>query len=154
MNKKAKPWFSVFVHVEGVPWSQSVWDSRGQRKPLRPLAEEEVGECRVLLESRGGGGGSWRRESSLRKEQGRKRLGKCTAGADAEERAGKGACPCRQLRAVWEKELRFQDGGTGRSRKTQLGEVENCFQVENSPGNGGWNWRVKPKHTKRYGKCH
>lgn len=111
MNKKAKAWCSVFVHVEGVPWSQSVWDSRGQRKLL---VEEEVGECWAVLESRGGGGGSWRRESSLRKEHGRKRLGKCTAGVDTEERAGKGACPNRRLCEMREKGLRSQDGGTGR----------------------------------------
>ena len=43
MKKKAKPWCSVVVHVEGVPRSQSVWDSRSQRKLLRLLAEEEVG---------------------------------------------------------------------------------------------------------------
>lgn len=108
----------------------------------------------VLLESRGGGRGSWRRESSLRKEHGRKRLGKCSADVDAEERAGKGACPCRRLCELWERGLRLQNGGTEKSRKAQLGEVENCFQVENSPGNSGWNWRVKPKHTRRYGKCH
>lgn len=129
----------------------------GQPWPEEAAAAARGGGSRRVL-GFAGEQGRWRGElekkSSLRKEQGRKRLGKCTAGADAEERAGKGACPCRRLRAVWEKELRFQDGGTGRSRKTQLGEVENCFQVENSPGNGGWNWRVKPKHTKRYGKCH
>lgn len=47
MKKKAKPWCSAFVHMEGVPRSQSVWDSRGQRKPLRLLAEEEVGVPRM-----------------------------------------------------------------------------------------------------------
>lgn len=80
-----------------MPWSQSVWGCRGQRKLLQPLAEEEVGESWALLESRGGGGGSWRREPSLRKEQGRKRLGKCSADGDVEERARKGACPYRRL---------------------------------------------------------
>lgn len=122
MNQKAKVW--CFCACEGVPWSQSVWDSRGQRKLLRVLEEEEVGKRWALLESRGGDGGSWRREPSLRKEHGRKRLGKCSADADVEERAGKGAGPYRRLREVWEKGLRFQDGGTGRSWEMQLGEVE------------------------------
>jgi len=47
LKKQAKPWCSVFVHVEGVPWSQRVWDSRGQRKPLRLLMEEEVSVPRL-----------------------------------------------------------------------------------------------------------
>lgn len=45
--KKPKPWRSVFMHVEGVPRSQSVWDSRSQRKLLRLLEEEEVGVPRL-----------------------------------------------------------------------------------------------------------
>lgn len=42
----------------------------------------------------------------------------------------------------------------GHIRQTCLGEVENCFQVENNPENSGWNWRVKSECTKREGKCH
>lgn len=47
--------------------------------------------------------------------------------SDAEERAGKGACPYRRLCEMWQKGLRFQDGGTRRSRKARLAEAENCF---------------------------
>lgn len=68
--------------------------------------------------SRRGGevaGGSRRREPSLRKEHGRKRLGKCAADAGVEERAGKGASPYslslqrggRSFCEMWEKGLRF-----------------------------------------------
>lgn len=81
MKKKAKPWCSGFVHMEGVPWSQSVWDSSSQRKLLRLLAEEEVGVQRleagralVFPGEEGRCRGSQRREPSLRKEHGRKRL--------------------------------------------------------------------------------
>lgn len=80
MKKKAKPWWSVFMHVEGVPRSQSVWDSCGQRKPLRLLAQEEV--CfprleagRALIFPPEVAGGSRRREPSLRKVHRRKWLG-------------------------------------------------------------------------------
>lgn len=93
----------------GQPWPEEA---------ARPLTREEIGECWVCAEQ-----GSWRRESSLRKEHRRKRLGKFSV--HAEERARKGACPCRWLCEMWEKGLGFRDGGTGRSRKTQLGEVEN-----------------------------
>lgn len=72
------------------------------------------------------GGGRRRREPSLRKEHGRKRLGKCTADTDAEERASKGACPYslslqrggRSFCEMWEKGLRFRDGESGRSMDT------------------------------------
>lgn len=39
------------------------------------------------------GGGSWRREPSLRKEHGRKRLKESAADVGVEEKAGKGVCP-------------------------------------------------------------
>lgn len=64
LKKKAKPWVSVVVHVEGVPRSQSVWDSHGQRKLLRPLAEEEVCVPRMEAgQAMSFCGGSWRRGS-------------------------------------------------------------------------------------------
>lgn len=46
MKKKAKPCCSVFAHVEGVRRSQTVWDSRGQRKPLL-FMDKEVGVPRL-----------------------------------------------------------------------------------------------------------
>lgn len=71
-------------------------------------------------------GGSQRREPSLRKEHGRKRLAKCAADAGVEERAGKGASPYslslqrggRSFCEMWEKGLRFRAGGSRRSSDT------------------------------------
>lgn len=51
------------------------------------------GECWFFLERRYVRGGSWRREPSLRKEHGRKRLKESAADVGVEEKAGKGVCP-------------------------------------------------------------
>lgn len=91
----------VFVHVEGVPWSQSVWDSSGHRKLLLLLFREEVGIPRLEAEltlifpaERGEG----RKESGLRKERGRKRLRKHAADEVTAEIAKKRICKRKKKR--------------------------------------------------------
>lgn len=134
LKKKAKPWWSVFVHVEGVPRSQSVWDSRGQRKPLRPLAEEEVGVPRLeagraLIFSPGGGGGELEKGAQPKKSARKEEAQKASCWCDCSREGWRGACPhglsqqgggCRFC-GMWEKRLRFGAGGSGRSREDTAG---------------------------------
>lgn len=69
----------------------------GSRRP------KAGGRVSTGFSQRGGevAGGSWRRQPSLGKEYGRKRLGECAAPVDAEERAGKGVCPYREEDAAF-----------------------------------------------------
>lgn len=110
--KKAKPRCSVFVHVEGVPRSQSVWDSRSQRKLLRLLEEEEVGVPRleagralVFPERRGGGGGKPEKGAQPKKRA-------------RKEEAWKVCCWCGRGGEGWERSFSLQL--VPAERRTQL----------------------------------
>lgn len=90
------------MHVEGVLWSQSVWDSHSQRKLLWLVVEEEVGvqgwrqgECWFFMVRSGGVG--WELEKGT---QPNKRSRK--------EEAQKVHCWNRHERESWERSLFLQ----------------------------------------------